>query len=535
MVDMTASTSTPPEDDDSNSEIVDGPYSFVREKGKPKTETGLFSLPQSGISGIVKLYNGRDQNGNVIGYEATSLELYLNGVLIEDGDRLDKNVNLLEIPVSYLEDNNWSIRLAGKPGSAVTLVMTALDLTPPDTTAPEITAQVISGEQQIEVTQDSNSGEYGWFNSTVNINFTCEDSESQVESCPAPMSFSGETSENLVSVQATDTYGNTSELIFQILIDIVKPEISATISGQLSSNGWYLEPVKAVFQCTDTISGIRHCDSEVTLGTAGQNQEVFGLAIDNAGNKKGFSQRVNIDLQEPVFTIISPAYGDSLVDNKTTVVFEFSDDNPLPTENIYFWVNGRVYNDVPCTAISEDRMSCELTQGLNSSENHFSVRGNDIAGREGRSRGILLWGDDRDGDGVKDVDDAFPNDPTEWSDLDGDGIGDNADTDRDGDGVLNENDAFPNDPNESSDLDGDGIGDNADTDRDGDGVLNENDAFPNDPNESSDLDGDGIGDNADTDRDGDGVLNENDAFPKDPNESSDLDGDGIGDNADTDR
>lgn len=40
---------------------------------------------------------------------------------------------------------------------------------------------------------------------------------------------------------------------------------------------------------------------------------------------------------------------------------------------------------------------------------------------------------DSDGDGVADVDDAFPNDPTETADTDGDGVGDNAD-------------AFPTDP-----------------------------------------------------------------------------------------
>ena len=34
---------------------------------------------------------------------------------------------------------------------------------------------------------------------------------------------------------------------------------------------------------------------------------------------------------------------------------------------------------------------------------------------------------DRDGDGVPDKDDAFPDDPDEDTDTDGDGIGDNAD------------------------------------------------------------------------------------------------------------
>ncbi|GAA6152196.1 LamG-like jellyroll fold domain-containing protein [Pseudoteredinibacter isoporae] len=148
---------------------------------------------------------------------------------------------------------------------------------------------------------------------------------------------------------------------------------------------------------------------------------------------------------------------------------------------------------------------------------------------------LKVGAEDRDGDGVPDEDDAFPDDPTEWADLDGDGIGDNSDPDRDGDGVNNDEDVFPNNPEEWADLDGDGIGDNADTDRDGDGVLNDEDAFPNDPNESSDLDGDGIGDNSDPDKDGDGVDNDQDAFPEDPNESNDLDGDGIGDNSDPDR
>ena len=38
-----------------------------------------------------------------------------------------------------------------------------------------------------------------------------------------------------------------------------------------------------------------------------------------------------------------------------------------------------------------------------------------------------------------DSDDAFPTDPSEIVDTDGDGIGDNADTDDDGDGVADDN------------------------------------------------------------------------------------------------
>ncbi|WP_197484328.1 RHS repeat-associated core domain-containing protein [Halioglobus sp. HI00S01] len=92
---------------------------------------------------------------------------------------------------------------------------------------------------------------------------------------------------------------------------------------------------------------------------------------------------------------------------------------------------------------------------------------------------------DTDEDGYSDADDAFPNDATEWSDLDFDGIGDNSDPDRDGDGIDNAQDVFPDDGSEYADADGDGIGDFADPDRDGDNVPNISDPFPEDPERSS--------------------------------------------------
>ena len=72
-------------------------------------------------------------------------------------------------------------------------------------------------------------------------------------------------------------------------------------------------------------------------------------------------------------------------------------------------------------------------------------------------------------------------------------------TDSDGDGVPDEDDAFPNDPNESVDTDGDGIGNNADTDDDGDGM-------PDDFELANGLDPLNAAD-ADADADGDGFTN----------------------------
>ncbi|MEQ3632527.1 hypothetical protein [Thalassolituus sp.] len=67
---------------------------------------------------------------------------------------------------------------------------------------------------------------------------------------------------------------------------------------------------------------------------------------------------------------------------------------------------------------------------------------------------------DADSDGIPDADDAFPLDAAESVDTDGDGIGNNSDSDDDNDGIADTDDAFPLDTLESADTDGDGIGNN---------------------------------------------------------------------------
>lgn len=174
---------------------------------------------------------------------------------------------------------------------------------------------------------------------------------------------------------------------------------------------------------------------------------------------------------------------------------------------------------------------------------------------------------DRDGDGVLNSEDLFPDDGNETADTDGDGIGDNADGDIDGDGVLNADDFAPTDaavqidPSVvagATDADSDGVddgadncpalynpaqanmdsgsgdteGDACDTDIDGDTVLNAADAFPLLASESSDNDMDGTGDNADTDDDNDGVLDADEAGQGTDSLLADTDGDGRNDKAD---
>ena len=96
--------------------------------------------------------------------------------------------------------------------------------------------------------------------------------------------------------------------------------------------------------------------------------------------------------------------------------------------------------------------------------------------------------------------DAFPNDPTEYSDTDGDGKGDNSDNDIDGDGIVNFSDELPYIKKYEFDSDADGIPDDIDLDDDNDWMMDFDEEFIGEnplvsSNSISDSDNDGLSDN----------------------------------------
>ena len=204
------------------------------------------------------------------------------------------------------------------------------------------------------------------------------------------------------------------------------------------------------------------------------------------------------------------------------------------------------------SAVNPDAFPLDRTQWLDSDgdwvgDNQMSDRPDGCPTIYGDSEFDRLGCLDTDGDGWSDPDanwpstgdcyqaDAFPNDPTQWCDEDGDGFGsnvsgNNADecpneagtstvdrigcADRDNDGYSNAGDPFPDDSTQWADRDGDNRGDNPDG--------NNPDAFPDDTSQWKDTDGDGRGDNPNG-------FN-GDAFWQDPDQWEDTDGDGYGDN-----
>ena len=148
------------------------------------------------------------------------------------------------------------------------------------------------------------------------------------------------------------------------------------------------------------------------------------------------------------------------------------------------------------------------------------------------------------GDGIPNSEDTFPDDPNEWLDTDGDGIGDNADLDDDNDGIsdLHEGLCFtdPKDPFDvPGDYDADGLPNCIDLDDDADGYSDEDELLcgSNPLDETAtpvDTDGDFLANCIDPDDDNDSYLDADDVFPLNELEWVDTDGDEIGNNEDTD-
>ena len=80
--------------------------------------------------------------------------------------------------------------------------------------------------------------------------------------------------------------------------------------------------------------------------------------------------------------------------------------------------------------------NCVLPTAIEGTSATIAASVADLAGNTTTTSSTFVF--DSDADGVIDSEDAFPYDPTEWADLDGDGIGDNSDPDRDGDGFSND-------------------------------------------------------------------------------------------------
>lgn len=333
----------------------------------------------------------------------------------------------------------------------------------------------------------------------------------------------------------------TSAAEFVVALQVAASQVVSTVGFGMSGDIDIFDVPPLVDNTTDTtaeqadVAAYRTAVEALTALVFQMEQQSAGGSVD------AVLSELTDDLADGVI--------DGMVDGAPSTIFTSTtldllaqDPATLPIPN----TGGQTVADVQNILVSET-----TTTGTTTSTTELGTSGSIITTTEPAETDP-----DSDGDGVPNAEDAFPNNPLETVDTDGDGIGDNADPDDDNNGILDVDEGVIPAPT-ALDTDGDGIpdttdncpaivntaqtntdgnpfpdpGDACDTDDDDDGVLDVDDLFPLDVNEHSDTDGDGIGNNADTDDDNDGI---DDATEDASGASTDHDGDGILNREDTD-
>lgn len=169
----------------------------------------------------------------------------------------------------------------------------------------------------------------------------------------------------------------------------------------------------------------------VTGLTAGQTYYFAATAYDTAGNESGYSNQVvhSVPATNAAPTAPSLPSGPSTAMVNSTIAFTTSatDPNDNSVEYLYDWGDG-----------------IQSNWGSAGQSHSWSAAGQYTVKAQARDSlgAVSAWSTgkavtisnpipvvvDSDGDGIADTQDAFPNDPNEWEDANGNHIGDNADT-----------------------------------------------------------------------------------------------------------
>lgn len=234
-------------------------------------------------------------------------------------------------------------------------------------------------------------------------------------------------------------------------LDSLPPE---TTQSEISVAGSVIDPAQAG-------SGVASVEIKRSVGVsivAARNGDRFSATVplvlgsnvliveakDFSGNLT--SQTLTIARKSlPVIELLSPANNSET--RETSIKIKAKITTAWPLANVEVKINGVAQTLTSALgSYSFESAALSLAMGLN----EFVVEATTPDGSNSQTLKVTYINPDRDGDGVNDDLDAFPDDPTEWADMDGDGIGDNSDPDRDGDGFDNDFEiqkgTNPNDP-----------------------------------------------------------------------------------------
>lgn len=150
----------------------------------------------------------------------------------------------------------------------------------------------------------------GWYTHPVAISWSGTDPVSGVESCTAPLTYSGPDTANASTVGGcTDNAGNSASppsLAFRY--DATPPVTSAVPARAPDANGWYNHGLRISWAGSDPVSGIASCSSLLYSGPDAGAVTRSGACTDRAGNASSPSSfRFRFDSTAPNGLGVAPS------------------------------------------------------------------------------------------------------------------------------------------------------------------------------------------------------------------------------------
>jgi len=180
---------------------------------------------------------------------------------------------------------------AGNSATAHTSV--SLDKTPPTITA--------------SVDRPANGN--GWYDDDVFVGFTCSDSLSGIDTCPATQTL-GEGANQSANGTTHDNAGNSaSDGVTGVSVDKTDPSLSGAPTSSPNGNGWYNGDVAVHWTASDVLSGLDGAaPADETITGEGDNLSASASVSDKAGNSKNATvDGIKIDRTPPSTLASVPA------------------------------------------------------------------------------------------------------------------------------------------------------------------------------------------------------------------------------------
>ncbi len=185
---------------------------------------------------------------------------------------------------------------------------------------------------QVSATPGRAADANGWYNHAVDVSFQGRDSVAGLESCAAPLSYTGPDSKFvLVRGSCLDKAGNAGLGAFALGYDTTAPQVTgATPARAPDANGFYNHPVAVSFKGSDATSGVDACTQASYGGPDNDRASVSGSCRDLAGNQSGAGTfGLKYDGTTPSVTDVKVKAGDRFVvvswrASRDTVVVELT-------------------------------------------------------------------------------------------------------------------------------------------------------------------------------------------------------------------